>query len=101
MGGGHSPTDTAYTSTIQKNKRILFYLFFLWFLPRRKEDRVRVLQNRVLTKIFGPKREEVTAGQRKLHMKSFIICILRQTNSTWTARVVHVEKMTDGHRTLV
>jgi hypothetical protein len=28
---------------------------------------VRVFENRMLTKIFGPKRDEVTGGWRKLH----------------------------------
>jgi hypothetical protein len=30
-------------------------------------DRLRVYENRVLRRIFGPKRDEVTGGWRKLH----------------------------------
>jgi hypothetical protein len=33
----------------------------------REERRLRVFENRVLRKIFGPKRDEVTGGWRKLH----------------------------------
>ena len=33
----------------------------------REERRLRVLENRVLRRIFGPKRDEVTAEWRKLH----------------------------------
>jgi hypothetical protein len=33
----------------------------------RKELRLRVFENRVLMKIFGPKRDEVTREWRKLH----------------------------------
>jgi hypothetical protein len=33
----------------------------------RVEHRLRVLENRVLKRIFGPKRDEVTGGRRKLH----------------------------------
>jgi hypothetical protein len=33
----------------------------------RKEHRLRVFENRVLMEIFGPEREEVTGGWRKLH----------------------------------
>jgi hypothetical protein len=33
----------------------------------REEHKLRVFQNRVLKKIFGPKRNEVTGGWRKLH----------------------------------
>jgi hypothetical protein len=33
----------------------------------REEYRLRVLENRVLRRIFGPKRDEVTGEWRKLH----------------------------------
>jgi hypothetical protein len=33
----------------------------------RKEHRLRMFENRVLWRIFGPKREEVAGGWRKLH----------------------------------
>jgi hypothetical protein len=34
---------------------------------RRKEHRLRVFENRVLRRLFGPKRDEVTREWRKLH----------------------------------
>jgi hypothetical protein len=33
----------------------------------RKERRLRVFENSVLRRVFGPKRDEVTAEWRKLH----------------------------------
>jgi hypothetical protein len=33
----------------------------------REEHRLRVFENRVLRKIYGPKRDEVTGEWRKLH----------------------------------
>jgi uncharacterized membrane protein len=33
----------------------------------RKEHRLRVFENRVLRKVFGPKKDEVTSEWRKLH----------------------------------
>jgi hypothetical protein len=33
----------------------------------REEHRLRVFENRVLRRIFGPKRDEVTGEWRKLH----------------------------------
>jgi hypothetical protein len=36
-------------------------------LTLREEHRLRVFGNRVLRRIFGPKRDEVTGGWRKLH----------------------------------
>ena len=38
-----------------------------WSLTFREERRLRVFENRVLTKVFGPKRDEVTGEWRKLH----------------------------------
>jgi hypothetical protein len=36
-------------------------------LTLSEEHRLRVLENRVLRRISGPKRDEVTGGWRKLH----------------------------------
>jgi hypothetical protein len=38
-----------------------------WNLTLREEHRLRVFENRVLRRIFGPKRNEVTGDWRKLH----------------------------------
>jgi hypothetical protein len=38
-----------------------------WSLTLREEPRLRVFENRVLRRIFGPKRDEVTGEWRKLH----------------------------------
>jgi hypothetical protein len=38
-----------------------------WSLTLREEHRLRVFENKVLRRIFGPKRDEVTRGWRKLH----------------------------------
>jgi hypothetical protein len=38
-----------------------------WSLTFREEHRLRVFENRVLTRIFGPKRDGVTGEWRKLH----------------------------------
>ena len=35
-----------------------------------------LFENRVLTRIFGPKRDEVTEELRKLRMRSLMICTL-------------------------
>jgi hypothetical protein len=37
----------------------------------REECRLRVFENRVLRRIFGPKRDEVTGEWRKLHNEEF------------------------------
>jgi hypothetical protein len=38
-----------------------------WSLTLREEHRLRVFENMVLRKIFGPKRDKVTWKWRKLH----------------------------------
>jgi len=38
-----------------------------WSLTLRVKRRLKVLENRVLTRIFGPKRDEVTVEWRKLN----------------------------------
>jgi hypothetical protein len=37
----------------------------------REECRLRVFENKVLRRIFGPKRDEVTGEWRRLHNKKF------------------------------
>jgi hypothetical protein len=46
---------------------VVLYGCETWFLTVREEHRLRVFENRVLRRIFGPKRDGVTAGWRKLH----------------------------------
>jgi len=38
-----------------------------WSLTSRQEHRLRMFENRVLRRIFGPKRGEITGEWRKLH----------------------------------
>jgi hypothetical protein len=46
---------------------ILFDKEEAWSLTLREEHRLRVFDNMMLRRIFGPKRDEVTGGWRKLH----------------------------------
>jgi hypothetical protein len=46
---------------------VVLYGCEIWSLTLREEHRLRVFENRVLRRIFGPKRDEVTGGLRKLH----------------------------------
>jgi hypothetical protein len=41
--------------------------FETWSVALREEHRLRVFENRVLRRMFGPKRDEVTGEWRKLH----------------------------------
>jgi hypothetical protein len=46
---------------------VVLYGCETWSLTLREEHRLSVFENRVLRRIFGPKRDEVTGGWRKLH----------------------------------
>jgi hypothetical protein len=46
---------------------VVFYGCETWLLTLREERRLRVFETRVLRKVFGPKRDEVTGQWRKLY----------------------------------
>jgi hypothetical protein len=46
---------------------VVLYGCETWSLTLREEHRLRVFENRVLRKIFGPKRDEVTGEWRTLN----------------------------------
>jgi hypothetical protein len=46
---------------------VVLYGCETWSLTLKEERRLRLFENRVLRRIFGPKREEVTGESRKLH----------------------------------
>jgi hypothetical protein len=47
-------------------------------LTLKEEHRLRLFENRVLRRIFGPKRDEVTTGWTKRHNEELHNCTLRQ-----------------------
>ena len=53
-----------YSTTILP---VVLYGCEIWSLTFRKEHRLRVFENRVLRRIFGPQGNEVTRERRKLH----------------------------------
>jgi hypothetical protein len=46
---------------------VVLYGCEAWSLTLREESRLKVFENRVLRRVFGPKRDEVTGEWRKLH----------------------------------
>ncbi|KAJ4438263.1 hypothetical protein ANN_14202 [Periplaneta americana] len=66
-----------YLSLLSKNLKVRIYITVIlsvvmygcetWTLTLREEQRLRVFENKVLRKIFGAKRDEVTGEWRKLH----------------------------------
>jgi len=62
--------------------------------------RLRVLENMVLKRKFGPKRDEVTAEWRKLHNEEFndlysllnIVRVIKSRRIRWAGHVARMEK---------
>jgi hypothetical protein len=46
---------------------VILYGYETWSLTLREEHGLRVFENKVLRRICGPKRDEVTGEWRKLH----------------------------------
>jgi hypothetical protein len=64
--------------TINSNNQFLFVIK-TWSLTLREKHRLRVFENRVLRRIFGPKRDEVTGEWRKGDTtRCFMHCIRHQ-----------------------
>jgi hypothetical protein len=67
-----------------------------------------VIENRVLRRIFGPKRDEVTGGWRKLHNEELhnmyylpsIIGMVKSKRMRWAGHLATMEKR-NAHRALV
>jgi hypothetical protein len=69
-----------------------------WSLKLREEHRLRELQNRVLRRIFGPRRDEVTGDWRKLHNENLhnlysSPSLIRMIKSKTMARAEYVVRM--------
>jgi hypothetical protein len=56
---------------------VVLYGCETWSLTLRKEHRLRVFENRVLRRVFGPKRDEVTGNGENYITRSFVMCAPR------------------------
>jgi hypothetical protein len=80
---------------------VVLYACETWSLILREERRLRVFENRVLRRIFGPKRDEVTREWRKLHNEELndlyyshnIVRVIKMRIMRWTG---HVARMGEG-----
>jgi hypothetical protein len=67
--------DLLSSSLLSKNTKITIYRTIIfpvvlygcetWSVTLREEHRLRVFENRVLRRIFGPKRDEITGEWRR------------------------------------
>jgi hypothetical protein len=76
---------------------------------RIKEHKLKVFQNRVMRRIFGPKRDRVTGGWRKLHTEELhnlysspsIIRIIKSRRMRWAGHVARMGEKRNVYRSLV
>jgi hypothetical protein len=77
---------------------MVLYVLKRGLLTLREEHRLRVSENRVLRRIFGPKRDEVTGGLTKLHNKELqnlnsspsIIRTIKSRRMQWAGHVARM-----------
>ncbi|KAJ4439792.1 hypothetical protein ANN_07920 [Periplaneta americana] len=88
---------------------VLLYGCETWTLTLREEHRLRVFENKVLRKIFGAKRDEVTGEWRKLHNTELhalysspdIIRNIKSRRLRWAGHVARMGESTNAYRVLV
>ena len=80
---------------------VVLYEFETWSLTLREKNRMRVFENRVLRKLFGPKRDEVTQEWSKLYNEELndlysspsIVRVIKLRRMKWAG---HVACMAEG-----
>jgi hypothetical protein len=84
---------------LSKNKKLEYmYGCETWYLTLREGHRLRVFENRVLRRIFGTKRDEVTGGKRKLQNEELhslfsspsIIRMIKSRRMKWAGNVTRM-----------
>jgi hypothetical protein len=80
-----------------------------WSLTLGEEHRLKVFENKVVRKIFGPKRDEATGGYRKLHNQELrelysspsIIGVIKSRRMRWAGHVARMGENRNVYRLLV
>jgi hypothetical protein len=88
---------------------VVLYWCETWSLTLREEQRVRVFENRVLRRIFGPKRDEATGEWRRLHNEELndlysspnIIRVIKSRRMGWAGHVARMGEKRGAYRILV
>jgi hypothetical protein len=88
---------------------VVLYGCETWSLTLREEHKLRVFENRVLRRIFGPKRDGVMGGWKIVHNEELynlysspsIIRIIKSRRMRWAGHVEQMGEKTNVYRLLV
>ena len=88
---------------------VVLYGCETWSQTLREERRLRVFENRVLRRVFGPKRYEVPGEWRKLHNEELsdlyslpnIVRVVKSRRMRWTGHVARIGEERGVYRVLV
>jgi len=88
---------------------VVLYGCETWSLTLREERRLRVFENRMLRRIFGPKRDEVTEEWRKLNNEELndlysspsIVRVIKSRRMRWAGHVARMGERRGLYRVLV
>ena len=115
----HLAQNLLSSCLLSKNVKIKIYRIIIfpvvlfgcetWFVTLREEPNLRVLENRVPRRIFGPKRAEVTGEWSKLHNEELndlysspiIVQVIKSRRMRWAAHVARMEERRGVYRVLV
>ena len=79
---------------------VVLYGCEAWSLTLREERKLRVFENMVLRRIFGPRRDEVTGKWRRLHKEELndlysspnIVRVIKSRRMIWAGHVARMGK---------
>ena len=88
---------------------VVLYGCETWLLTLREEHRLKVFENRLMRKVFGPKRDEVTGEWRKLHNEELnglycspnIVRVVKSRRMRWAGHVARMRERRSVYRVLV
>jgi hypothetical protein len=88
---------------------VVLYGCATWYLTLREEHRLREFENRVLRRIFGPKRDEMTGEWGKLHNEELrdlysspsIIRIIKSKRIRWAGHIARMGEKRNVYTLLV